>query len=78
MFINYNLNPCTTKNLYYCGGFFVRKCKKRRYMSYIAAFFGTAAVHRVYCGGFWDHCYRYGFLQCPTVAGHKTAAIYMF
>ena len=44
-------------------------------MLHIAAFFGTAAVHKVYCGVFWDHNYRYNLLRCPTVVGHKTAAI---
>ena len=58
--------------------FFCDGCKNRRYMSHIAAFFGIAIVHKVYCSVFWDDHYRYGFLRRPTMAGHKTTAIYMF
>ena len=47
-------------------------------MSNIVAFFGTAAVHIVYCGVFWDHRYRCSHLRHPTAAGHKTTAIQSF
>ena len=57
----------------FCGG-----CKNCRYMSHIAVFFGIIAVHRVYCGAFLDHCYKYSLLRRPTTAGHNITAIYMF
>ena len=47
-------------------------------MSNIVAFFGTAAVHIVYCGVFWDRRYRCSHLRHPTAAGHKTTAIQSF
>ena len=58
--------------------FFCNGCQKRSYMSPIATFFRTVAVHRVYCSVFWDCRYRYSLLQRPTVAGQKIAAIYKF
>ena len=42
--------------------FFCGRCKKSRYISPIVAFFWTVAVHRIYCGIFWDH--RYGIVFC--------------
>ena len=47
-------------------------------MSNIVAFFGTAAVHIVYYGVFWDRRYRCSLLRHPTAAGHKTTAIQSF
>ena len=35
-------------------------------------------LYVAYYGIFWDYHYRYSFLQHPTAARHKTAAIYMF
>ena len=46
-------------------------------MSPITTFFGTATVHRVYCGIFQDHRYRYSLLRHPTVTGYKIATIYI-
>jgi len=40
----------TTRNLYYCGGFFVAGAKTTAICRILQRFFGTATVHRVYFG----------------------------